>query len=430
MKRIAVWNTAFLGDAVLTLPLIQTLADAFPGSEIDFYVRRGLASLFEAHPALHAVYEYDKRRIAGNNRLSALLKSGRILGGRRYDIWIGAHPSPRSALLARLSGAPLRVGYIGGPVAALCYNRRVSRRFSELHEIERLLELLKPILPPETPRQHWPELTLPSEALEKAAAFRESLRQGDQEPVLLGLHPGSVWGTKRWLPSGFAEIARRAAARGAHVLVFAGPGEEGVARDVIALSELKGNPLLHDLSCALTLPELAAYLRMLNCYVSNDSGPMHLAWAQHTPVTALFGPTVRELGFFPRGDSAKVFEVSLECRPCGLHGPHHCPKKHHRWGGSVGGAPLLQNVSPPPPQSPPLPLQRLLALSNPCCRFSRLMASGLSKKRSPRFSFPLERTPFARPPHQSKFLREGVRGRELFSKSSLPRLSLSTPYNH
>ena len=93
MKRIAVWNTAFLGDAVLTLPLIQTLADAFPGSEIDFYVRRGLASLFEAHPALHAVYEYDKRRIAGNNRLSALLKSGRILGGRRYDIWIGAHPS-------------------------------------------------------------------------------------------------------------------------------------------------------------------------------------------------------------------------------------------------------------------------------------------------------------------------------------------------
>ena len=113
MKRIAVWNTAFLGDAVLTLPLIQTLADAFPGSEIDFYVRRGLASLFEAHPALHAVYEYDKRRIAGNNRLSALLKSGRILGGRRYDIWIGAHPSPRSALLARccawaISGAPSR----------------------------------------------------------------------------------------------------------------------------------------------------------------------------------------------------------------------------------------------------------------------------------------------------------------------------------
>ena len=81
MKRIAVWNTAFLGDAVL----IQTLADAFPGAEVDFYVRRGFASLFEAHPSIHAVYEYDKRRISGNNRLSALLKSGRILGGRLYQ---------------------------------------------------------------------------------------------------------------------------------------------------------------------------------------------------------------------------------------------------------------------------------------------------------------------------------------------------------
>ena len=91
MKRIAVWNTAFLGDAVLTLPLIQTLADAFPGAEVDFYVRRGFASLFEAHPSIHAVYEYDKRRISGNNRLSALLKTGRALGGRRYDVWIGAH---------------------------------------------------------------------------------------------------------------------------------------------------------------------------------------------------------------------------------------------------------------------------------------------------------------------------------------------------
>ena len=325
MKRIAVWNTAFLGDAVLTLPLIQTLAEAFPDAEIDFYVRRGFGCLFESHPALHAVFEYDKRRSSGNNRLSALLSSGRILGGRRYDVWIGAHTSPRSALLARLSNAPLRIGYTGGPVAALCYNRRVSRRFTELHEIERLLELANPLLPASAPRQHWPELVLPTPAVQKADELRASL-----SGPLLGLHPGSIWGTKRWLPSGFAEIARRAAGCGAHVLIFAGPGEEDMAREVINLSGLAGNPLLHDFSCALTLPELAAFLGRLNCYVSNDSGPMHLAWAQRTPVTALFGPTVRELGFFPRGETASVFEVPLECRPCGLHGPQLCPKGHHR----------------------------------------------------------------------------------------------------
>lgn len=121
----------------------------------------------------------------GNNRLSALLKTGRILGGRRYDIWIGAHQAPFRAA-GPLERRAVARGLYRGPVAALCYNRRVSRRFSELHEIERLLELLKPILPPETPRQHWPELTLPSAALEKAAAFRESLRQGDQNPSCSG----------------------------------------------------------------------------------------------------------------------------------------------------------------------------------------------------------------------------------------------------
>ena len=330
MRRIAVWNTAFLGDAVLTLPLLQTLAHAFPDAEIDFYVRKGLAPLFEAHPLLHAVYEYDKRRTSGSNRLSAVLLMGRELRRRGYDLWIGAHTSPRSALLARLSNAPVRVGYLGSPVSALCYNRRVSRRFGELHEIERLLELANPVLPPQAPREHWPELVLPRAAVRKAEAFRVSLEKVNGASALLGLHPGSIWGTKRWLPSGFAEMARRAADAGAHVLVFAGPGEEGVAREVIALSGLDGSPLLHDLSCALTLPELAAYLGTLDCYVTNDSGPMHLAWAQRTPVMALFGPTVRGLGVVPRGETASVFEVALECRPCGLHGPQRCPRGHHR----------------------------------------------------------------------------------------------------
>lgn len=321
MKRIAVWNTAFLGDAVLTLPLIQTLADAFPGSEIDFYVRRGLASLFEAHPALHAVYEYDKRRIAGNNRLSALLKTGRILGGRRYDIWIGAHPSPRSALLARLSGAPLRVGYIGGPVAALCYNRRVSRRFSELHEIERLLELLKPILPPETPRQHWPELTLPSAALEKAAALPRvaPARRSGTRPA----RAASRFGLGHKTLAAVRFCGNRPPGRRPgvpHVLVFAGPGEEGVARDVIALSELKGNPLLHDLSCALTLPELAAYLRMLNCYVSNDSGPMHLAWAQHTRLRLCLGRRCASSAFSREAIPPRSLRFPLSAVPAACTG--------------------------------------------------------------------------------------------------------------
>ena len=331
IRNIAVWNTAFLGDAVLTLPLIQTLAEAFPEAALDFYVRRGFAPLFEAHPAIRTVYEYDKRPQAGSGRPGSLWRMGRTLASRGYDLWIGAHPSPRSALLARLSGARVRVGYNKlGPAGFLCYTRQVPRRFGELHEIERLLELARPVLPAgfqlDKPHCHWPELVLPEAAREAAEIFRNTLVP---EGPMLGLHPGSVWGTKRWTISGFSEIARRSAERGAHVLVFAGSGEEAVAKEVISRAGLEGNPLLHDFSGALSLTDLAARLALLQCYVSNDSGPMHIAWAQHTPVTALFGPTVRSLGFFPRGEQAKVFEVPLSCRPCGLHGPQTCPLGHH-----------------------------------------------------------------------------------------------------
>ena len=82
--------------------------------------------------------------------------------------------------------------------------------------------------------------------------------------------------------------------------------------------------------CSTSSPqELAACLRFLDVYVSNDSGPMHLAWIQDVPLVALFGPTTRALGFFPRGPASRVLELDLPCRPCGLHGGKRCPLGTH-----------------------------------------------------------------------------------------------------
>lgn len=336
-STIAVWNTAFLGDAVLTLPLLGVLKAAFPDAGLDFYVRAGLEPLFAAQPEIRQVYGVNKK--ARSPRL--LWREGTLLRERGYDLWINAHPSFRSALMARLGGSPWRIGYRGG-LRDFAHTDAVPRRFKQLDEIERLLQLLRPVrnrfpsfFPPEFDPDcaagpgHWPRLVLPAEAEHKAETFFAALPLAP----CLGLHPGSVWATKRWTTGGFATIARRAADTGAHVLVFAGPGEEDMAAAVIEQAGLRGHPRLHDLSCALSLPELAAWLKRLDVYVSNDSGPLHLAWCQHTPVTALFGPTVRELGFFPRGDTANVFEVDrgqLPCRPCGLHGAKVCPQGHHR----------------------------------------------------------------------------------------------------
>lgn len=321
MKRIALWNTAFLGDAVLTLPLVQSLRLSRPEAHIDIYVRKGLESLFLAHPDIDGVYPVDKK-----GGVDCLMRANKEAASRKYDIWVSAHTSLRSGIVAKASAAAVRIGYDAPFYNRFFYTDRVNRRFHELEEIERLLELLNPL--DSVRLSTWPNVVLCRENEHEAESFFSMLNG----PVL-GLHPGSVWPTKRWPAVYFAEIGRKAAEQGAHVLLFAGPGEEEIAAEVYedikrALPSNK-RPLLHDLSGQLSLPVLAAYLKRLSCYLTNDSGPMHLAWAQHVPVAALFGPTVKKLGFSPRGPSSSVHEINLDCRPCGLHGPRECPKKHH-----------------------------------------------------------------------------------------------------
>ena len=144
------------------------------------------------------------------------------------------------------------------------------------------------------------------------------------------MHPGSVWATKRWPAGYFAAVGAKALRNGSRVLLFAGPGEESIAAEVRErITAEAGDSGLTDLSGKLDLPRLAAWIGRLSCYLTNDSGPMHLAWTQRVPTVALFGPTVREWGFFPRGERTTVFEVPLACRPCGLHGPQQCPKGTH-----------------------------------------------------------------------------------------------------
>lgn len=328
MKRIAVWNTAFLGDAVLTLPVLQSLKKAFPEAQIDYYVRRGVGSIFESHPAISKVYEYDKR--GGEKGVSSILRLSKELGARKYDLWVSAHTSMRSGFLARASGAKMRIGYKEAVLGCLWYTHQVARRFEELEEVERLLALLAPF--GNIPLSTWPELVLPQAERDDADNFFASLGNFGNGPIL-GQHPGSVWATKQWPVAYHAQLAIKAVQNGAQVIFFASPAEKAMVTEI--MGELKKNlndeglARVHDLSAQLSLPRLAAYLAKLNCFVVNDSGPMHLAWAQHVPVVSPFGPTTRNLGFTPRGRNAVVLEVDLPCRPCNLHGPQVCPLGHH-----------------------------------------------------------------------------------------------------
>jgi len=139
---------------------------------------------------------------------------------------------------------------------------------------------------------------------------------------LVGLHPGARWPAKRWPAERFVQVADRLAVeRDARVLVFAGPGEEPLVRDIARGIGPSAVPVER-----LSLRQSMAVVSRCDLFITNDSGPMHLATALDVPVAAIFGPTHPALGFWPLGDNDIALTADLDCSPCTLHGKKKCSR--------------------------------------------------------------------------------------------------------
>lgn len=254
-RKIGLWQTAFLGDAVLTLPLIQALKARYPEAELHFFVRAGLEGLFSAQRELASVRPFAKR--GDQKGLSAARRLGRELSLEGFDLWISPHASLRSALMARAVGAPVRIGYHRPWYNWLAYTHLVDRRFDRLEEIERIFQLGGPlgIFANKATPAPLPRLDLSPEARARADEIFAGLPTGPR----LGIHPGSTWPTKCWPAEHFADIARRALAAEAVVLLFAGPGEEALAGAIAQAADDSSGRLVN-LAGMLTIPALAACL--------------------------------------------------------------------------------------------------------------------------------------------------------------------------
>ena len=302
-------QTAFLGDVVLTTPLLSVLAERH--GPVDVVTTPAAASLLEHHPAVADVLRYDKHGTARGWR--GLRRLGSELRARRYRSVYLPHRSWRSAVLGLWSGAAERIGFADSP-AALTYTRRVRRPTSG-HEVERLLALAQPF------GETTPAVSLGLTAADHAAAEAWLTAHG-VAAGFTALAPGSVWGTKRW--PYYAELTSRTDGQ---VVIVGGREDAPLAQAIVQSSGGKAVSA----AGALSLRESAALIRRARVLVTNDSAPLHLATAVGTPVLALFGPTVPEFGFGPRhpGD-VTLGHAELSCRPCSRHGPQVCPLGHHR----------------------------------------------------------------------------------------------------
>jgi len=318
--KILLVQTAFLGDCVLTTPLIHAIRDAYPGAELSVLTTPSGAGIFENNPHLDEIIVYDKRN--ENEGFGEFFRLAGKLRKQGFDLAIIPHRSFRSGFLCFAGGIRQRIGFSAAP-GSIFYTASAHRNM-ELHEAERLLELLTPLGFESTPLPT--ELFPGNSDRTTVATFLEKHGFGGGDRIL-AVAPGSVWGTKRYPIQQFAETVSILLSESdfSGAVLIGGENDSDLAEVIICATD--GNAVSAvGIGGILTA---AALIERSSVLIGNDSAPAHIAAAVGTPVVAIFGPTVREFGFVPYSNSVTIVETEeeLKCRPCSRHGKMTC--SHH-----------------------------------------------------------------------------------------------------
>ena len=311
--RILIVRTDRIGDLVLSTPAIRAVRACYPNGYLAALVQPATRPLLDGHPALDDLFVLDKQGRhhgwAGMRRLADDLRA------RRFDLALILHTTTRVVLLTWLAGIPRRVGYARRLGWLLTDPHPYEKRFGERHELDYTLDLVRAAGIPADDRTL--EIAWSPAGQGVVAQWLAQAGVGPADRLIL-LHPGASCRSKRWPPARFAAVADRLAAAGARVAVFAGPGDEGLAREVQRQAR---TPVLMP-PAPFTLAELPWLLKRAQGLISNDSGPVHVASAAGTPVVAVFGRWGGGLSptrWGPTGPRSAVLHHDVGCRPCLAH---------------------------------------------------------------------------------------------------------------
>jgi heptosyltransferase-3 len=293
MVRVLVIQLRRLGDILMTTPLLRQLRRRLPDARIEVLCETAGRQLLEHNPHLDEILTLPAR--ATSVDLAEVL---RRLRARRYDWVVDCQGLPKTAVLARLSGAPVRLGFGGRWWRSLTYSHRYVRRNSDYSALDKL-KLLDLLLEP-AHGTDWGDLQsefpVSEEARREAEWFCRTQFPG---PVRLApARPGGPWrwpvvalfGVSRqpykvWPAERLAEVGRRLAERGFIPWLVHGPGEEAAAREV---ARAMGPGTLVDTPLP-SFPALKEILARCALFVGNDGGPKHLAALAGIPTVAVFG---------------------------------------------------------------------------------------------------------------------------------------------
>jgi len=313
--KILVIQTAFLGDVIMSTPLIRALREIFANAEIDVLTIPSTSIVFRECPHVNSVLHFDKKKLW--RKIGSFIQLAFKLRKRKYDLAVSIQGSLTTSFLMLLGGIPTRVGFARQKMVTIPVTHEKG-----LHIRERYISLVKPFSDKNFDLQT--ELFWLNEDEHNSQTIIKEFRENGR--FLVGIAPGSVWNTKRWLKEYFATLLSLLEQENIQIIFIGGGEDQLLCEEIIEQSNAKAL----NFAGKLSVLESAAVIQKLDLMITNDSAPLHIANAVKTDVVAFFGPTVRRFGCYPYRKNDKMLEIDLYCRPCSKHGGKKCPEKHFR----------------------------------------------------------------------------------------------------
>jgi heptosyltransferase-2 len=318
-RRILIARTDRIGDVLLSTPVIKALREKYPQAYISMVVAPYARDIVEGNPYLDEVIIYDKD-IKHRSWIRSL-KFARRLKNKKFDLAVILHPTNRIHLITFLAGIPKRLGY-NLKFGFLNNLRRVHvKQEGRMHEAEYNLDLISSLGVSGNAQDLFMPIRLESEQWVRDLFAGYGIKETDK---MLAINPGASCPSKIWPQDNFAQAAEILAGRhNLKILIVSGPKDISLAN---MIAEKIGDKALN-LSGKTSVSQLASILKRCVLFISNDSGPVHIASSLGVSVISIFGRN--QAGLSPRrwgplGRQDKYLHKDIGCLQCLAH---NCKKE-------------------------------------------------------------------------------------------------------
>jgi heptosyltransferase-2 len=325
MNRILIIAPNWIGDAVMSQPLLANLKVIYPQSQIDVLASPWVAPIYRACAEVHEVIE---ARLEHKQLQWSLRKQlAKQLELNQYDACFVLPNSLKSALIPWLANIPLRIAYRGemrfGLINFALDNPSKTNRPPMANHYLALCNVIDHSQEIDTNQPADPKLNISPTAKQTVRSKLQAAAINEQSIYVLC--PGAEYGvTKRWPTEHFASLAQQFSENepDAHVILLGSKGDHALGQDII--SQVTRTSQIQNWCGETSLDEAIALIGMSKALVSNDSGLMHIGAALKVPQVAIFGSSDPQ-HTPPLSNKAKVIWLHLPCSPCHKR---ECPLRH------------------------------------------------------------------------------------------------------